>query len=157
MEKIVLSLEPNAWHGHATETVWAEQVGLHRYRIRSVPFYAKDLGYGDVVTTVPKDQGEVVERVTIRSGHSTYRLFLQKSVAFDSPTFQRHWEPILALGCTMERATERLIAVDVPPNAPIHAVYRLLEQGEHDGAWEFEEGYCAPGQRESSQHRDATN
>jgi hypothetical protein len=143
MEKIVLSLDPNAWHGHATETVWAEQVGTRRYRLKSVPFYAKDLSYGDVVITSPSEQGERVERVAIRSGHSTYRLFLAEDVSFESEVFHRYWKPLENLGCTMERATKRLIAVDVPPSTSIHAAYQRMEDGERRGIWEFEEGYCA--------------
>jgi hypothetical protein len=144
MEKIVLSLELNAWHGHATETLWAERVGTQRYRIRSVPFYAKGLRYGDIVTTIPGTQGEMVERIAIRSGHSTYRLFLAKEVSFESAMFQQSWKLLEDLGCTMERATERLIAVDVPPSTSIHDAYYLLEKGERDGVWKFEEGYCTP-------------
>ena len=48
------------------------------------------------------------------------------------------------LGCTFEKATARLYAVDVPKESDIDAVYRALEQGEEAGAWEFEEGHCEP-------------
>lgn len=58
------------------------------------------------------------------------------------------WSELEVLGCTYEGSNvgERLLyAVDVPPHAAVAEVYRLLEQGESEGDWEFEEGfYCSP-------------
>ena len=34
------------------------------------------------------------------------------------------------------------LAVDVPPKADIYEVYSLLEAGEQNGVWEFDEGHC---------------
>ena len=35
-----------------------------------------------------------------------------------------------------------LLAVDVPPDTDINVVYTLLDKGEKDGIWSFEEGHC---------------
>jgi hypothetical protein len=56
--------------------------------------------------------------------------------------FQRAWRPLQNLGCTYEVGDRRLFAVDVPQDADIHHVYALLETGEADGIWDFEEGHC---------------
>lgn len=40
------------------------------------------------------------------------------------------------------RWSGRLFAIDVPPEADIHGVYSMLEDGEREGAWDFEEGHC---------------
>jgi hypothetical protein len=37
--------------------------------------------------------------------------------------------------------TESLYAIDIPPTVNINEAYKVLEQGEADGVWEFEEGY----------------
>ncbi len=142
LEKIVLTLPTDEWHGHSSETVWAEKVGEGRYRLRSVPFYAKGLSFGDVVNTTTRDGKEVVSGVSLRSGHSTYRAFVKATVAVGSKDFYRVWRPIQERGCTYERATEHLIAIDVPSSADLAAVYALLEAGETAGVWEFEEGHC---------------
>ena len=42
----------------------------------------------------------------------------------------------------VEQATDRLLAIDVPPETDVHAAYALLEKGETDGFWDFEEGHC---------------
>jgi hypothetical protein len=35
-----------------------------------------------------------------------------------------------------------LVAIDVPRQADVYAVYDVLGRGEKDGQWEFEEGHC---------------
>lgn len=57
-------------------------------------------------------------------------------------TVARSWKPVEALGCTYERATKRLLAIEVPPTADIYAVYKLLEAGARAGVWSFQEGHC---------------
>ncbi len=55
--------------------------------------------------------------------------------------FAQSWAPLEALGCTLERATGRLFAVDVPPAADIHEVYDGLAKGAAAGVWDFEEAH----------------
>lgn len=142
LRKIVLHLPPDAWHGHATETIWAEKVGEEQFRIRSVPFFATGLSVEDIVRVREEDEMQVAIGVEMHFGHSTYRLFLTEGVEIDSPAFSDHWGMLERLGCSYERATKRLFAVDVPPHADIHEVFRLLENGESAGVWDFEEGHC---------------
>ncbi len=75
------------------------------------------------------------------SGHSTYQLFVSGGIDA-SAHFRSYAERLLGLGCTFERATAQLAAVDVPPEANIHEVYGLLEAGEQAGVWDFQEGHC---------------
>jgi len=76
-----------------------------------------------------------------RGGHSTYRLF-----ALDGSTtvLSDHalWKRLHETGCTHERATENLYAIDVPPSADIQQVFEILESGAEQGLWDFEEGHC---------------
>jgi hypothetical protein len=145
MQKIVIPLEPEAWHGYVTETVWAERVGEGRYRLRSVPFYAKGIGVEDIVTVDLLAETPVMREVSLSAGHSTYRIFVSEQVSIGDKTFEKHWKALQLLGCTYERATEHLVAVDVPAKANIHKVYELLEAGERAGTWTFEEGHCGHG------------
>ena len=79
---------------------------------------------------------EVVER----SGHSTYRVLVSEGAPLD--IWQRQLALLQEIGCSYERATERLFGIDVPSDVNIHDVYRLLADGEAGGAWSFEEGHC---------------
>jgi hypothetical protein len=144
LKKIVAQLEPDSWHGHATETLWAERVNEGRYRLRSVPFFARGLSVEDVVTTRFEDDIDVVTGVSLHGGHSTYRVFLSDGTTLESSSFSEHWQPLADLGCTYERATERLLAIDIPPSADLHRAYELLGKGETAGVWDFEEGSVSP-------------
>jgi hypothetical protein len=144
LHKIVVKLDPNAWHGHATETLWAEKVGQGRYRLRSVPYFARGLSVEDIVNTEKEEDRDVITNVSIHGGHSTYRMFLATDISPESSAFIDHWRALSALGCTFERASQHLFAVDVPSAADIRRVYELLSRGEGDGVWEFEEGKAPP-------------
>lgn len=145
--KIVFILEAEAWHGYATETVWAEEIGGGRYRLRNAPFYAFGVSAEDVVFTKSDSEGRLIfAGVSLHGGHSTYRIiWLQPH---DEVTFRNFWEPLEVLGCTYEQAYDYLLAVDVPPKADIYNVYQLLERGEAAGIWHFEEGHCGHTLRE---------
>lgn len=41
--------------------------------------------------------------------------------------YQEFWQPLARLGCAVDRGTERLFAVDVPPQADIYDVSTVLE------------------------------
>lgn len=140
--KVVLPLPDDAWHGQATETLWAVQSGEGVYRLRNVPFYATDLSFDDAVSARSSGDRLVFQDVVARGGHSTYRTFLSDGVEPESTRFAAAWQPLQLEGCSYERATARLFAVDVAPHADIHKVYALLEEGVRQGVWDFEEGHC---------------
>jgi hypothetical protein len=134
MQKVRLAAR--TWGGDVDETVWAERLTKSRVKLKNVPLYAYDVSYNDVLNV---NEGQATG-VTIRSGHSTYRFFVRQGQI--ERALGNNWKVLEGLGCTYERATEHLLAVDVPPESDIHAVYRALEAGENDGVWEFEEGHC---------------
>ncbi len=140
LNKIIVNLDPSEWHGYATETVWAEQVSDNLYRIRNVPFYAKELSVEDIVIVEPREGNYYLKFVSKRSGHSTYRIFLGENVLAEA--FRKYWQPLENIGCTYEKGQGRLFAVDIPPSTDIYKAYSLLEEGEKNNIWEFEEGHC---------------
>ncbi len=139
--KVTFSLEPGAWHGHATERLWAEVVAGNRYRLRNSPFFARGVSVEDVVFAETGTDGQrVFAGTSLAGGHSTYRLMLK--VAVDSEVFRARWLPLERQGCSFEGVKGKLLAVDVPPKADIHGVYALLQTGAEAGVWDFEEGHC---------------
>jgi hypothetical protein len=145
--QIAFELDPQEWHGCATERLWAEPVGKGRYRLMNSPFYAFGVSFEDIVFGEVREEqiGEVrgeqiyFTGVSIHGGHSTYRLWLPKSER-QSAAFSAAWEPLKALGCSYEEG--EVLSVDIPPSTDIHAVSALLEMGEVEGTWTFEEGHC---------------
>jgi hypothetical protein len=121
--RIVFRLEPGAWHGNATERLWAEPLGLDRFRLRNSPFYAFGVSNEDIVLG-KESEGQVQFRSAVfRGGHSTYRLKLQDR-DLEAPSFMQAWAPLERLGCSYEEGP--VLSVDVPPSADIYTVYELL-------------------------------
>jgi hypothetical protein len=133
--RVVFELEPNAWHGSATERLWAEPVVVGRYRLRNTPFFVFGVSAEDIVFAKERQGRLLFAGVSLRGGHSSYRIAVS-----DQHLFDRSWKHLQALGCSYEEG--QVLAVDVPPRADIHEVYELLEAGERAGAWDFEEGHC---------------
>ncbi|WP_420831742.1 DUF4265 domain-containing protein [Bathymodiolus japonicus methanotrophic gill symbiont] len=83
------------------------------------------------------------ESTSIAAGHSTYRILLEKNIS--DKDFLKFWNPLEKQGCSYESADMdkiSLYAIDVPPKSDIYLVYELLEKGEREGIWGFEEGHC---------------
>ena len=136
-----IELPPGEWHGSASESLWARDRGNGIYTLDNVPFYARGVSYGDSVRAVRRADGLLwMERVTIRGGHSTYRLFLLHGTTFEEATGRL--KEALNSGATIERARGSFFALDLPPQMDIYAAYALLERGEAAGWWDFEEGHC---------------
>ena len=139
--RIVFELGGDTWHGFSAERVWAAPVAGGRFRLRNSPFYAHGVSFEDVVFAKPGPDGSLIfSGVSIRSGHSTYRVFAKSDIGSDD--FQRYWTPLRELGCSFEQATAHYLSMDVPPSADIRLACELLQAGESAGAWEFEEGHC---------------
>ena len=138
--KITIALPDGSIHG--AETVWAEVVSSDTFRVRNIPTWAYDVSLDDVVQAQSGGDGRLAfDRVAERGGHSTYRIRLEDGD--DASRFDQRWAALQELGCRYESHSEEpLYAVDVPPDADIHRVYEILEAGEADGTWDFEEGHC---------------
>lgn len=137
--RLAFPLQPDTWHGNATERLWAEPLGTDQYRIRNSPFYAFGVSNEDIVLGMEADGQLLFRSVVRRSGHSTYRLRVQLR-DLTATSFVQAWTPLQILGCSYEEGP--ILAVDVPPAADIYAVYDLLQDGEAAGVWDFEEGHC---------------
>jgi hypothetical protein len=120
--------------------LWAERVDQRRLILRNVPFYAFGVGIEDVVSTRDEDGAWRFDGISIRGGHSTYRIICAANV--DRDAFERKWLELEQHGCSYEQATASLRAVDVPPRANIRQVYEVLEAGLREGLWDFEEVFC---------------
>jgi hypothetical protein len=140
---VIFDTDGPAWHQQTAERLWAIPVGISLYRLENSPLYAYGVSYKDVVVARPRaDGGLAFQDVQSRGGHSTYRVVVKASIS--RVDFERCWKPLEELGCTYEssRDPENIFAIDVPPSTDVYAVYALLEQGEDQGIWEFEEGHC---------------
>lgn len=131
---------PNDDHYTTSETLWAEPLGDNTYRLRNTPFYFYGASLEDVVRAAPAADGMLeFQEVVARGGASTFRIMVREGVGQEQ--FDRAWQPLRELGCSLEGAAGRFYAVDVPPGANIDQAVTLLASGEKNGVWDWEEGY----------------
>ncbi len=108
--------------------------------VENVPFFAKNLSFGDIVRADTIDGTLVLTDVVKRGGHSTYRIFTENGC--HDARVEQLLEELRKAHCDIEPATDRLVAVDVLPEADIYRVYGLLENAEKSGIIDFQEGHC---------------
>jgi hypothetical protein len=143
--QVNLQLDPNSWHGTSSEGIWARLVKAippHKaiVEVDSIPFFATGLSLSDKISIV-YDKGRVLfDAIVERGGHSTYRIFVES----EGSRASRMLGMIIALGCAREWAEltgGRLYALDIPPEVDIDQVYEILNRGQGEGVWLFEEGH----------------
>lgn len=116
------------------ETVWASENNGH-YIIENVPFFARGVSYGDVVSAKMVDGFLSFQEVIRRSGHSTVRIGVYNLEEIDSIC-----KELNALGCDIEKShLPSLFSVDIPPDANIPAIREYLEKGAEDEQFGYEE------------------
>lgn len=131
-------------HGYPpveVESVWAlpRQEG---YELDNIPFYAKGVALGDIVSAETEDDGALVyRRVVSRGGHSTYRICLL-SPGPDDP--QGTTDYLRERGLGVELDLPGLLAIDVPPDVSLEDAEAVLFEGVDSGRWELQEG-CRAG------------
>jgi hypothetical protein len=118
------------------ESMWAREIEGDLFAIKNLPFFAFGLNFNDVVRA-PKD-GEIREvRAVIRpSGHRTLRVVFHAHLSVDEQVV--HLDALKDVGGSFERATNRMVAIDVPPPAAYDAMVALLTKLEKDDALVFE-------------------
>jgi hypothetical protein len=140
MVKIKIPLPKNGPSGGEAEWLWAERAGEDTFVVRNVPTFVYGLSYGDTVRAKPEDGVFVFDRVVQRGGHSTYRAYAKSDRR--SPEMVAVLQTLEKVHCDIEPATNRIVGLDVLPEADIYQVYRILEDAERSGVLEFEEGHC---------------
>ena len=124
-----------------SEGMWAFDLGDGRYRLDNVPFFLYGVSIEDIVSAELVDGILVFREIVSRGGHSTYRIYMKGPDRARAAGLEERLAEIKALGASLERANRVLIAIDIPPEADIFAIYKLLEAGEDATLWTFDEGH----------------
>jgi hypothetical protein len=127
------------WPPCESEGIWAFALGDGLFRVDNVPFYAYGVNIDDIVRAEERGADvPVVAEVVRRSGHSTYRIWMEDEAASNE---------MLAIlkqgGCYIERADEQLAAIDIPPGPDAELLRRLIFAAREEGVWDVDEGYWA--------------
>ena len=119
----------------ASETLWAMDLGNETYELVNIPFFARGVSSGDVVSAPEVDGLPTFSHVIRRGGHATLRVVL-----FDEAVASEARQALVELGAASEGSHLRtLFSVDVPPMASLAAIRAFLAEGAAAGKWDWEE------------------
>jgi hypothetical protein len=145
MVKIVFKLEKDEddYPPADYESVWALPLEEGLFQIDNIPFFVTGIALGDVVSAISDGDELRFQEVVRPSGHSTLRLIIYDKS--EVPTVRKLLEE---RGCTSEGShIPGLISVDVPPSVSLAALRAMLDEGEAQERWGYEEACLAsPGE-----------
>jgi hypothetical protein len=99
------------------ETLWAEDIGSDLFRLANIPFYVTGYAIDDVVRCTDENGWKQVLRLEKDSGNGTVRLIF--NVASDSEKARQVLDELKSVDCSIEIASSRLVAVNIPPGLEI--------------------------------------
>jgi hypothetical protein len=106
--------------------------------VQSVPFYLKDVAYGDTIRIKNNPAGyREFDSIVRRGGCIVYRLLLHDVSRLDEVQ-----EKLLDFGVLLER-DDSLIAIAVPPDVDSDALVDYIIKGKRLGLWGSQDGYIA--------------
>lgn len=106
--------------------------------ILSVPFYLKEVAYGDTIRIKKNPAGyREFDGILRRSGSSVYRLLLH-----DLSRLNEVQEKLLDFRVILER-DDALIAIAAPPDVDLDALVEYIIEGKQSGIWGSQDGYVA--------------
>jgi Domain of unknown function (DUF4265) len=112
------------------------RLGQGRYRIDNIPFYVLGISDGDLIAAVTEEDGRLVfSELVEASSNSTFRLIVS-----DEEKTSEVRTMFRDRGCPSELVSHGLISLHIPQSVAMRPIAALIEQGEKDGRWGFEEG-----------------
>lgn len=123
-----------------TESIWCKPQGEF-YEIDNIPFIAKNVSLGDVVSVEYDEKDGVMyfQDFIAFSGNTTVRIYV-----YDASIIESTVKAIQQLGGETELFLKRsMIAVNVPKAVLYHPIKLYLDAGEKDHSWTYEEScFC---------------
>jgi hypothetical protein len=143
-----LTQDEDGYPPATSETMWAVPLGQSRFRLDNIPFFVCGVSCYDIISARTQTEGPLkFERLIEFGGHSTVRV-----IVHDKPTDGRSLSDrvgdlrgrLRGLGCSSELShIPRLFSIDVPPEVELAEVKRILDSGEKQDLWEYEEATIA--------------
>lgn len=136
-----LHQDEDGWPPVASEGVWAVPLGGGLVRLDNIPWFVRDAASGDTFGTSTDSDGVrwATDKVAW-SGNCTVRVipFPDGALAGSGQAVLDAFAPLGVDGEGLEQFG--MVALNIPPDADLGAVQRLLRQGVQDDWWDYEEG-----------------
>ncbi|MFJ3233579.1 DUF4265 domain-containing protein [Streptomyces sp. NPDC086787] len=136
-----LEMDEDGWPPASVESLWAVDLGDDMVRLDNTPWFVRGVSSGDVIRVETDDEGVRWAGETVRASENcTIRLIVMKDGGSGAAR-QTVLETFHRLGTTGEGIERfRMVAFDVPPDADLPRIRKLLEHGDAEGWWHWEEG-----------------
>ncbi|MEU0490355.1 DUF4265 domain-containing protein [Nocardiopsis sp. NPDC006139] len=136
-----LEIEEDGWPPANAESLWAVDLGGWSVRLDNTLWFVRGVASGDVIRVQPDDEGVLWAGETVQASQNrTIRLIVVKDDG-SAAARQSVREAFHRLGATGEGIERfRMVALDVPPQADLPKIRKLLEHGETKERWYWEEG-----------------
>ncbi|MFI9617246.1 DUF4265 domain-containing protein [Streptomyces sp. NPDC052023] len=136
-----MDIGEDGWPPASVESLWAVDLGDGTVRLDNTPWFVRGIASGDIVKVERDGDGLFWAGETVRpSQNCTIRLIVLKD-AGSAAARQSVMEIFHKLGTTGEGIEQfRMVALDVPPEADLPRIRKLLEHGAAEGWWHWEEG-----------------
>ena len=119
------------------ESLWAISLGGGLYKVENIPFFAMGIALGDVVSAKPEQGFLRFKDVVQPSRHKTMRVII-----YDKREVPAARELLKKQGCDVEQShIPGLISVDVPPAVSLPELRQILDEGEAQERWGYEEAW----------------
>jgi hypothetical protein len=136
-----MEIGEDGWPPVSVESLWAVDLGDGMTRLDNTPWFVHGVASGDLIRVQPDDDGVLWAGETVQpSQNCTIRLIVLKDGG-SAAARQSVLEACHRLGATGE-GIERfgMVALNVPPQADLLKIRELLEHGEAQEWWQWEEG-----------------
>ncbi|WEH34203.1 DUF4265 domain-containing protein [Streptomyces sp. AM 4-1-1] len=136
-----MEVDEDGWPPASIESLWAVKLGNGTVRLDNTPWFVRGVASGDIIRVEVEDDGALYARETIQpSQNCTIRLIVLKDEG-SAAARQTVLETFHRLGTTGEGIERfRMVALDVPPEADLPKIRKLLEHGAAKEWWHWEEG-----------------
>lgn len=131
-----------------SEMLWAVPIGESLFCLDNIPFFVRGVSCFDVIQARKATDGPLeYERLMEPRGHSTLRVIFHDT-RDDPRAIQDRVDDLRnrmrSLGCSSERShMPRLVAFDIPPEVDFALIRAILDTGEKQQLWEYEEATIA--------------
>ncbi len=136
-----MDIDEDGWPPASVESLWAVDLSDGTVRLDNTPWFVRGVASGDIITVELDDEGVLWAGDTVQpSQNCTIRLIVLKDQG-SAAARQSVLKAFHSLGTTGE-GIERygMVALDVPPEADLQRIRKLLEHGEAKEWWHREEG-----------------
>ncbi|MFD8739502.1 DUF4265 domain-containing protein [Streptomyces sp. NPDC059618] len=136
-----MQVDEDGWPPVSVENLWAVDLGDGTVHLDNTPWFVRGVASGDIVKVEADDEGLRWAGETVRaSGNCTIRLIVLRDGG-SAAARQTVLDSFHRFGTTGEGIEQfRMVALDVPPTADLPRIRRLLEHGEAEEWWHWEEG-----------------